>query len=478
MSRSNSTPDARKIPLKDASPKGFSQTGQALYQKRDKVYARHITGIFQTLRWITVWATLGLYFILPWIQWSGRQAVLFDLPERKFYIFGLTFFPQDFLLLAGVLMISAFALFFFTVFAGRVWCGYACPQTVWTSAFMWVERIIEGDRNARIKLDKQPRNTAKTAKRSLKYTIWLLMSFITGFTFVGYFTPIRALGFDIAAFQLDVWGVFWLAFFTVMTFLNAGWLREQVCIYMCPYARFQSVMFDRDTLIVTYDAARGEARGKRKKAADPKALDLGDCVDCQLCVQVCPTGIDIRNGLQYECIGCAACIDACDSIMDQMNYPRGLIRYSTENRVEKQPAKILRPRLIGYGLVTLVLLAGFGWRLISRVPVELDVSRDRTALYRENFDGQIENVYTLHIQNKTQETHSYTLSFGGLNGATLDAPKNIRARAGEQVTITATVSATPESIPSPNIRVQLTLQALDDPAISVTQESRFLSPRR
>lgn len=471
----------QKIDVKDVSPKGFTHAKEVahptdLYQKRDRVYTRYVTGLFQKLRHLAMWGALAVYFIGPWLMWNNRQAILFDLPERKFYIFGVTFFPQDFLFLSGVLMIAAFALFFFTVLAGRVWCGYTCPQTVWTSLFMLIEHWIEGDRNARIKLDAQPANARKTILRTAKYSLWFLVAFGTGFTFIGYFTPVRELWLDIIYMNLDAWGIFWLVFFTAMTFLNAGWLREQVCIYMCPYARFQSVMFDRDTLIVTYDVERGEPRGSRKKNADPKAENLGDCVNCQLCVQVCPTGIDIRNGLQYECIGCAACIDACDSIMDQMNYPRGLIRYSTENLVEKKPGKILRGRLLGYGVVLLVLIVGFGWKLVSRVPIEFDVLRERTALFRETWDGKIENVYTLKIQNKTQDLHVYSVNFDGVNNAKLEVPPSIEAKAGEMVTITAVVTADPKDLTGRNMSINLKVVANDDPEISATSESRFISP--
>lgn len=481
MTDSQKSSVPQKLPVKDVSPSAGSkkpaeETSNDLYQKREKIYQRHMAGIFQTLRNVTMWATLVVYFVGPWLSWSGRQAILFDLPERKFYIFGLTFFPQDFLFLSGMLMIAAFALFFFTVLAGRVWCGYTCPQTVWTSLFMWIEYLTEGDRNARIRLDAQPGNPKKYFRKTIKHVLWFAVAFATGFAFIGYFTPVRELWLDILYFNLDAWGMFWLVFFTVMTYLNAGWLREQVCFYMCPYARFQSVMFDRDTLIVTYDVERGEPRGSRKKTADPKAEGLGDCINCQLCVQVCPTGIDIRNGLQYECIGCAACIDACDNIMDQMNYPRGLIRYSTENLVEKKPGKILRPRLLGYGAVLAVLVIAFAWRLLDRVPVEFDILRERTALYRETWDGKIENVYTLKIQNKTQDLHAYEVSFEGLNNASLEVPHNIQAKAGELVTITAVVTADPKDIPSPNVNVNLKVVANDDPQIAVSSESRFISP--
>lgn len=464
-----------KKPVKIAVKQASSNNGD-LYKKREHIYQRHITGYFQNLRVATIWATLGLYFILPWLSWTGRQCVLFDLPGRKFYIFGFTFWPQDFLYLSWLLIIAAFALFFFTVLAGRVWCGYACPQTVWTKFFMWIEYVTEGDRNQRMRLDKQPSSATKFFKKFSKHFLWLALSFWTAFTFVGYFAPIRELWFDLYRLEASPWAWFWLAFFTIATYGNAGWLREQVCLYMCPYARFQSVMFDRDTLIVTYDQARGEPRGSRKKDADLQAAGLGACVDCQLCVQVCPTGIDIREGLQYECIGCAACIDACDQIMTQMNYPLGLIRYSTENAVEGKPSKILRPRLIGYGAVLLGMGVLFLALLWLRVPLALDIIRDRSALYRETFNGNIENTYTLKIMNKTQAAQEYQVTLSGLKGAHAELPERIQAAPGEMVELPVTVQIAPGRLKQHHAVVFFTVKSLTDPSQEVTEESRFLGP--
>lgn len=451
--------------------------GMDLYRKREKIYQRHPSGFFQTLRVATIWVTLGVYFLGPWLTWDGRQAILFDLPERKFYIFWFTFWPQDFLYLSWLLIIAAFALFFFTVLAGRVWCGYTCPQTVWTTFFMWIEFITEGDRNKRIKLDAQPMSMNKFSKKFLKHGLWLTLAFWTAFTFVGYFAPVRELFFDIYHLNVSGWAAWWMFFFTAATYLNAGWMREQVCMYMCPYARFQSVMFDRDTLIVTYDATRGEPRGARKKSVDRAETDLGDCVNCQLCVQVCPTGIDIRNGLQYECIGCAACIDACDSIMDQMNYPKGLIRYSTENAVEGKPSKVMRPRLIGYGAMLIVMVVVFMTAVFSRVPLELDIIRDRNALYRETWEGTIENTYTLKIMNKTQQAQQYEVAVSGLDNVITHIPDEIKTLPGELLTLAITLEMKPEDIKGRNSTVYFTVTAVNDPSQEVTEESRFLSPR-
>src|SRR5690554_1628921 len=365
-----------------------------LYELRRKVYPRAVSGWFAGWRWVMVWLTQLVFYGLPWLQWNDRQAVLFDLESRRFFIFGLVLYPQDFIYLTGLLVISAMSLFLFTTIAGRLWCGYACPQTVYTEIFLWIERKIEGDRVKRMKLDKAPMSARKLGIKAAKHAVWILFALWTGFTFVGYFTPIRELGGLVVTASLGPWQTFWILFYGFATYGNAGFMREQVCKYMCPYARFQGVMFDRDTLIITYDAKRGEPRGSRSRKADPAMLGLGSCIDCGLCVEVCPTGIDIRNGLQIECIGCAACIDACDAIMDKMGYPRGLISYTTEHNLSGQKTRLLRPRLIGYAAALLVMMGLFSWALVNRPLVQIDVLKDR-VLYRENEEGMIENVYTL-----------------------------------------------------------------------------------
>jgi cytochrome c oxidase accessory protein FixG len=284
-----------------------------LYEAKKKIYPRAIGGLFTRWRWALVWLTQIVFYGLPWFQWGGRQMVLFDLGARRFYLFGLVLYPQDFIYLTGLLIISALSLFLFTAVAGRLWCGFACPQTVYTEIFLWIERRIEGDRSARMRLDRSPWSLDKLWRKALKQTAWIAVALWTGFTFVGYFVPIRQLAPQLLALQ-GTWQIFWVGFYGFATYGFAGYMREQVCKYMCPYARFQSAMFDKDTLIVTYDTPRGEPRGARGKKAP--AQGLGDCIDCGLCVQVCPTGIDIRGGLQYECIGCGMCVDACNSVMD------------------------------------------------------------------------------------------------------------------------------------------------------------------
>ena len=435
--------------------------GESLYVSERKVYPRDVSGRFDRLRKLAVFWLLGMYYVFPWLQWDGRQAVLFDLPARKFHVFGLTFWPQDFSFLAMLLIILALTLFFVTALAGRLWCGFACPQTVWTETFLWMERWTEGDRSAWMKLDAGPWNREKILRKGAKHILWLVFALWTGFTFVGFFTPIVGLGERLWPFDWNGWETFWVLFYALATWGNAGVLREQVCKYMCPYARFQSAMFDRDTLIIAYDPMRGEPRGPRKRGLqsvlerargllDPRIAydyvfratrhpsaaanrlqasgtimlgdtnveaqplpkfafeELGDCIDCTMCVQVCPVGIDIRNGLQYECIACGACIDACDDVMDKMGYPKGLIRYSTQNAIDGRKTRIGRPRILVYGALLLVLVAGFAWGIAARSPLIADVLRDRNALYRETATG-IDNGYTLKLVNKSDEAQSYTV---------------------------------------------------------------------
>ena len=449
----------------------------ALYQKRRKIHPREVHGLFARLRTLGVFVLLGLYYGVPWIHYSGHQAVLFDLPARKFHIFELVFWPQDFFYLALLLVIAALSLFFFTALAGRLWCGYACPQTVWTEAFLWMERKIEGDRPRQMKLDKAPMSLRKFRIKATKHAAWIAFAAWTGFTFVGYFTPIRELGASLANFTLGPWETFWIIFYSFATYGNAGWLREQVCIYMCPYARFQSAMFDKDTLIISYDEARGEPRGSRKRSDDRAGKGLGDCIDCTLCVQVCPTGIDIRNGLQYQCIGCAACIDACNDVMDKMDYPRGLIRYTTEHRLEGKTTHVLRPRTLVYGFVLLALLAGLIYAIATRVPVDLNIIRDRNALYRETPMGLVENIYTLKLINMDDERHEYRLTLEGMEPARLILNREILSvAAGAVVELPVRVQIDPVHLERPSSEVFFVLEAKDDPEIRIRQSGRFLGP--
>jgi len=451
--------------------------GQSLYAAREKVYPREIDGRFARLRVLSVWALLGIFYLLPWLHWSGRQAVLFDLPARKFFIFGLVFWPQDFIFLTWLLIIAALSLFFFTAVGGRLWCGYACPQTVWTESFLWMERFAEGDRNARVKLDRAPWSGNKLARKSLKQFMWVTFALWTGFTFVGYFTPIHTLAEGVMTWTLGPWEMFWILFYGFATYGNAGYLREQVCKYMCPYARFQSAMFDRDTLIITYDDERGEPRGARKRGTDPRSEGKGDCIDCTWCVQVCPTGIDIRQGLQIECIACAACVDACDEVMDKMGSPRGLIRYTTENALKHKPSRILRPRVLIYGGLLLALTAGFVVALMLRSPVSLDVLRDRNSLYRITDDGQVDNVYTLRILNKTESAQRFRIEARGASALTLLPQREYAVASGEVYSLPLRVRRAAYDPVGPET-IEITVRSVDDPEVSYTTDARFLAPAK
>ncbi|KMT64031.1 cytochrome c oxidase accessory protein CcoG [Catenovulum maritimum] len=381
---------------------------------RSRIYVRAVKGLYQTVRRRMGMVFLSAFMLLPWINFNGQQAILLDVEQQQFRFFATTLWPQDLLLLTWIFIIAAFALFFVTTFLGRVWCGYMCPQTVWTFIFIWFEEKIEGSRHQRMKLDDQQMSGKKLYKKVLKHTCWILFSLYTSLTFIGYFVDIGQLFIDFFTFSTSMLITAWVLFFTFCTYGNAGWMREIMCTHICPYARFQSAMFDKDTFTVSYDANRGESRGPRSRKTDHKAKGLGDCIDCNLCVQVCPTGIDIRNGLQYECINCGACIDACDGVMDKMGYEKGLISYTTERKLEGGVTHILRSKLVGYGAVLVVMMGLFVHELYSRSAFDLDIIRDRNQLYRENFNGHIENTYTLKILNKSQHNSVYTLSVDDL----------------------------------------------------------------
>jgi cytochrome c oxidase accessory protein FixG len=454
---------------------------QSLYEVRRKIYPRAVHGTFARWRWALVFATQLVFYGLAWLPWNGRQAVLFDLVARKFYIFGLVLWPQDIIYLTVLLVLAALSLFLFTAIAGRLWCGYACPQTVYTEIFLWIERVIEGDHLARAKLDRSAAGGRKVGLKAAKHGAWIALSLWTGFTFVGYFTPIRELGASVAALSLGPWEAFWLFFYAFATYGNAGWMREQVCKYMCPYARFQSAMFDPDTLIITYDAARGEPRGSRSRRADPKALGLGACVDCNVCVQVCPTGIDIRAGLQYECIGCAACIDGCDQVMAKMGYAPGLIRYSTENALangwgwREMARRVRRPRVLAYVAILAAITVAAGTALWMRAPVKMDVMRDRGGTAREVEGGLIENVYRLQVMNTREATQSATLTVTGPREL---ARLEIVAESALELAPTATrmIAVRVRADPGAAKGAHKIEFHLDGPGIHLREQSRFLIP--
>lgn len=464
---------------------------ESYYAPHQKIYPREVSGTFSTLRVTAAWVLLGVFYVLPWIPWGDRQAVLFDLPARKFYLFGLTLWPQDFIFLAWLLVIAALSLFFFTAVAGRLWCGYACPQTAWTEVFLWMERVTEGDRVRRIKLDAVPWSSEKWARKSAKQFLWITFALWTGFTFVGFFTSITDLATRSLTLSLHGWETFWVLFYGFATYGNAGFLREQVCKYMCPYARFQSAMFDRDTLIITYDQKRGEPRGGRRRGIDPRAAGLGDCTDCTLCVQVCPTGIDIRKGLQYECIACAACIDACNGVMDKMGYPRGLVRYDTQHALDSETTHIIRPRVIVYGLLLALLIGGFVAALAVRKPLALDVLHDRNTLYRNLDSGEVENVYLLKIMNKAERPRSFVVSLEEAGDYRLDPERPVfEVGAGEVFNAAIRIrrdawkdeadgeEKTQESFEDgrQSEEIRLTVTAVDEPSLQASAESRFFAP--
>lgn len=456
-------------------PSSNADTG--FYQKHKKIYPRKTKGLFTSLRRWSVWVLLGLYYILPWLKWNGQQLVLFDLPARKFHIFGMTFWPQDFFYLAVLLILAALLLFFVTALAGRVWCGYACPQTVWSEVFIWIEQWVEGDRPQQIKLDSAPWDRSKISKKVIKHFLWLAFSLLTGFTFVGYFVPMETLWVEASSGTLGGWSLFWVLFYGFATYGNAGFLREQICLYMCPYARFQSAMFDKDTMIISYDEARGEPRGSRKRGSE-KPTDKGDCVDCTLCVQVCPTGIDIRDGLQYQCIGCAACIDACNSIMDKMGYERGLVRYTTENALSGGKTRVLRVRTAIYAALLILISAALLYSISQRVPLELDIIRDRNALFRDTGDGNIENIYTLKIMNMSEQDHHYTISVTGIEGMVLEGAENAHVAAGRLAEVPIKVRANPDKMRERSQEIMFHIQARDNAALAQTQKARFLGPEK
>ena len=455
----------------------------SLYQSQAAIYAKAVHGLFSKWRWITVWLTQLVYYGLPWLEWNARQAILFDLEARRFYIFGLVLYPQDFIYLTGLLVIAALALFLFTAVAGRLWCGYACPQTVYTEVFMWIERKVEGDRAARMRLDKGALSATKFGRKSAKHALWVAFALWTGFTFVGYFTPIRELTALTLAASLGPWQTFWVFFYGFATYGNAGFMREQVCKYMCPYARFQSAMFDKDTMIVTYDEQRGEPRGARSKKADPAALGLGSCVDCSLCVQVCPTGIDIRKGLQYECIGCGACIDACDEVMDKVGYAKGLVKYSTQNgmangwNTAQMVKRALRPRVLVYTGILAVICVAVGISLYLRVPLKVDVIRDRGALARVVEQGHVENVYRLQIMNATESKQRYAISVEGLSGLRLASEPEVEVLATEVRSVAVRVQLPPNAAETGSHPIHFAIRSTGEAAHGVNEKAAFIVPR-
>jgi cytochrome c oxidase accessory protein FixG len=432
---------------------------RSLYASEQKVYPRNVSGYFKQWRWAMIWMTQIVFYAVPWMTWNGRQSVLFDISAHQFYLFGLVLFPQDLIYLALLLIISALALFLFTAVAGRLWCGFSCPQSVYTEIFLWIERQVEGDSMARIRLDQASMSLKKARVKLTKHALWIGFSVWTGFTFLGYFSPIRELMQHVLAYELSHWETFWVCFYGAATYGNAGFLREQVCKYMCPYARFQSAMFDGDTLIVSYDAKRGEPRSGRSRHVQASAQGLGDCIDCKLCVQVCPVGIDIRDGLQYECISCGLCIDACNSIMEKMEYPGNLIHFSTKHADTHQLTNVqrirrmLRPRVIIYSALLLLVSIGLVVSLAYRPLLKVDVIRDRGVMARMLSDGQIENVYRLQITNATESAQTYQIKVQGLDGLQLLSNSTVKVNAASEQSV-------PISLRLPDGRVKTGIHAI------------------
>ena len=483
-----SKPSALKnIPITVSSapiepPEGADEELVSLYQAHKKIYPRSVSGLFSRWRWVLVFLTQIVFYCTPWLEWGQRQAVLFDLEARRFYIFGLVLYPQDFIYLTGILVISAYSLFLFTAVAGRLWCGYACPQTVYTEIFLWLEKFTEGDRSMRMRRDAGPWSVEKLARKTAKQILWITLALWTGFTFVGYFTPIHMLANEFIGWNLGSWEIFWTFFYAFATYGNAGFMREQVCKYMCPYARFQSAMFDKDTLIVTYDKERGEPRGARSKKADLSNLNLGACVDCSLCVQVCPTGIDIRNGLQYECIGCGACADVCDTVMDKVGYARGLVKYTTEHALEQKWSKaqtvrhVFRPRVLIYAVILGAVVLGMGISLSLRIPFKVDVVRDRGSLARIANGGMLENVFRLQVMNATESTQHFHISVDGLPNLKVASEDDITVESTQSRWVPVRLQLPYEGAEPGSHTIHFTVAA-SDIAKSVSEKAVFIVPR-
>ncbi|WP_415231908.1 cytochrome c oxidase accessory protein CcoG [Psychromonas sp.] len=460
-----------RIKIKEIDSSNVSGVEQ--YNPSNRIYVRAIYGFYQKLRRYTGWGLIVLFIALPLIRWNGQQAILFDIAAQQYHIFNMTLFPQDLTLLAWVFIIAAFALFFITTYLGRVWCGYTCPQTVWTFIFIWFEERFEGSANKRKRLDQMPWSFNKVWRKTAKHSGWIIISLLTGLAFCSYFVSVSELYSDFFTFNAGFATTASVLFFAAATYINAGWMRSIVCLHMCPYARFQSAMFDKDTFIVGYDAERGEKRGPRRRKDSPQDLGLGDCIDCDLCVQVCPTGIDIRDGLQYECINCGACVDACDYTMDKMGYPRGLISYTTEQKLEGKETHVLRPKIIGYGILLLIMVAMFFVNIINLSSAEMEILRDRNVLYRENSQGLIENTYTLKILNKTITTQTYDLSFSGLQDAKLIGPSQIVIKPGEVLTQPIAIAVDPYEIKEKRINITITLTGASGEVETIEQKTTF-----
>ena len=447
------------------------QERRELYKKRQKIFPKRVQGTFRSLKWVIMAVTLGIYYLAPWIRWdrgpnAPDQAILIDFPARRFYFFFIEIWPQEVYYLTGLLILAALALFLITSLAGRVWCGYTCPQTVWTDLFILVERMVEGDRNARMRLDKARWTVNKFVRRVIKHGIWVVIAVATGGAWVFYFADAPTLLPKLFTLQAPAVSYIFIGVLSLTTYLLGGLAREQVCTYMCPWPRIQGALLDEESLVVSYRADRGEPRGAHKKGQSWEGR--GDCIDCNQCVAVCPMGIDIRDGLQLECISCALCIDACNTVMDKVGRPRGLITYDTytnsQRRERGEPAriKLLRPRTIVYGSVIVVVGLVMLATLIQRPTLEANVLRDRNPLFVTLSDGSIRNGYTVKILNKLHETRSYGLTLEGLS-----EPK-IAVVGQQDAGDAARFTVKPNSLGSFRVFVTVPTAAVTDPSVPVT----------
>jgi cytochrome c oxidase accessory protein FixG len=402
---------------------------RSLYQKRIAIHPKRMDGTFRRVKWAAMAVLLGIYYLTPWIRWdrgpgAPDQAVLIDFPGRRFYFFFIEIWPQEVYYITGLLILAAVGLFLATAIAGRLWCGYACPQTVWTDLFIAVENMVEGDRNARMRLDKAPWTGQKVARKTIKHAIWLIIAVLTGGAWVFYFADAPTLARQLLTFDAPAVAYITIGVLTSTTYLLGGFAREQVCTYMCPWPRIQGAMLDEDSLAVTYRRDRGEPRGPHKKNEPWEGR--GDCIDCKQCVAVCPMGIDIRDGLQLECIQCALCIDACNDIMGKIGRPKGLIAYDTDANIERRKQglpthfNLWRPRVILYAVILLVVALIMTTALVLRSDVDVNVIRDRNPLFVMLSDGSIRNGYTVKILNKRYGEARFQITAEGLPGAKVD----------------------------------------------------------